>query len=52
MIPRTRKLERLEENITIFDFALSDAEMNDVASLARRDGRLLNWSYSGSPQWD
>jgi diketogulonate reductase-like aldo/keto reductase len=52
VIPRTSKLERLEENIAIFDFALSDAEMNDVASLARRDGRLLNWSYSGSPQWD
>jgi diketogulonate reductase-like aldo/keto reductase len=52
VIPRTSKIERLEENMTIFDFALSDAEMSEIASLARRDGRIVDWSFSGAPKWD
>jgi 2,5-diketo-D-gluconate reductase B len=52
VIPRTSKIERLEENISIFDFALTDTEMSEVASLARRDGRIVDWSFSGSPKWD
>lgn len=49
-IPRTSKVERLAENIAIFDFALTDAEMREIAALARRDGRLVDWAWS--PQWD
>src|SRR6478735_8848724 len=52
VIPRTSRIERLEENFAIFDFALSHAEMNEIAALAHRDGRLVDWSYSGSPKWD
>jgi hypothetical protein len=26
--------------------------MAEIAQLARRDGRLVDWSYSGSAQWD
>jgi diketogulonate reductase-like aldo/keto reductase len=52
VIPRTSRIERLEENIAVFDFALSYAEMNEIAALAHRDGRLVDWSYSGSPKWD
>jgi len=52
VIPRTSKLERLEENLAIFDFSLSDAEMAEIASLASRRGRIVDWSYSGSPNWD
>jgi len=52
VIPRTSKIERLEENISIFDFALPDAEMSEIASLARRDGRIVDWSFSGSAKWD
>jgi 2,5-diketo-D-gluconate reductase B len=52
VIPRTSKLERLSENASIFDFALSDAEMAQVASLARPDGRLVDWAYSGRMKWD
>jgi len=49
-IPRTSKVERLEENISIFDFALTDAEMKAIAGLARRGGRIVDWAYS--PKWD
>jgi 2,5-diketo-D-gluconate reductase B len=51
-IPRTSRVERLEENFAIFDFELSDAEMAEIEKLARRDGRVVDWSYSGSPKWD
>jgi diketogulonate reductase-like aldo/keto reductase len=49
-IPRSSKVERLVENIAIFDFALSDAEMAEIAGLARADGRLIDWAWS--PKWD
>jgi 2,5-diketo-D-gluconate reductase B len=52
VIPRTSKIERLEENISIFDFALTDTEMTEIGNLARRDGRIVDWSFSGSPKWD
>ena len=49
-IPRTSKVERLAENIEIFDFELSDEEMREIAGLARPDGRLVDWAWS--PKWD
>jgi len=52
VIPRTSKLERLSENAAIFDFALSEAEMAEIAGLAHRDGRLVDWAYSGRTKWD
>ncbi|MGH6726673.1 MAG: aldo/keto reductase [Pseudolabrys sp.] len=50
VIPRTSKVERLEENLAIFDFDLTDAEMKEIAGLARRGGRIVDWAYS--PKWD
>ena len=52
VIPRTSRLERLSENLAIFDFELSESEMAEIAELARRDGRIVDYAYSGSPQWD
>ncbi len=49
-IPRTSKVERLAENIAIFDFELSAEEMREIAGLARSDGRLTDWAWS--PKWD
>jgi 2,5-diketo-D-gluconate reductase B len=42
VIPRTSKIERLSENLAIFDFKLTDAEMTAIAKLARSDGSVLN----------
>jgi diketogulonate reductase-like aldo/keto reductase len=50
VIPRTSKIERLEENFAIFDFELSDAEMREIAGLARSGGRIVDWTWS--PKWD
>jgi 2,5-diketo-D-gluconate reductase B len=52
VIPRTSKLERLSENAAIFDFTLSEREMHDIAALGHRDGRIVDWSYSGRAKWD
>jgi 2,5-diketo-D-gluconate reductase B len=52
VIPRTSKVERLSENAAIFDFALDKSEMTSIAALARRDGRLVNFAFSGPQDWD
>jgi 2,5-diketo-D-gluconate reductase B len=52
VIPRTSRSERLSENLAIFDFELSADEMEEIAQLAHRDGRIVDYAYSGSPQWD
>ena len=49
-IPRTSRVERLDENLAIFDFALSDAEMAEIPRLARPDGRVVNPPHG--PKWD
>jgi len=52
VIPRTSRVERLSENAAIFDFSLSDEDMTEVAGLARRRHRLVDWAFSGQPRWD
>ena len=50
VIPRTSKVERLEENLAVFDFSLSETEMAEIARLGRRGGRIVDWTWS--PKWD
>jgi diketogulonate reductase-like aldo/keto reductase len=50
VIPRTSKVERLAENLANLEFDLSDAEMREIAGLARPGGRIVDWSWS--PKWD
>ena len=45
-IPKTAKTERLSENLNVFDFALTDAEMARMSALTRPNSRLVN-----EPQW-
>jgi 2,5-diketo-D-gluconate reductase B len=52
VIPRTAKIERLESNAAIFDFTLSDDEMARIGGLAHPRGRVVNYAYSGAPEWD
>jgi 2,5-diketo-D-gluconate reductase B len=50
VIPRTSKVERLSENMSVFDFELSAADMAEVDALAKPAGRVVavNWA----PKWD
>jgi len=50
VIPRTSKIERLSENLAVFDFKLSDAEMQEIRKLASPGGRLVD--MSSGPKWD
>jgi diketogulonate reductase-like aldo/keto reductase len=52
VIPRTSKVERLSENLGALDFELTADEIDEIAGLAHRGGRVVNFSYSGSPEWD
>lgn len=40
-IPRTSSAERARENLNIFDFSLSDAEMAEIHALADPEGRIV-----------
>jgi diketogulonate reductase-like aldo/keto reductase len=49
-IPRTSRIERLSENIDIFDFALSDEEMHEISGMGSAKGRLTDFGFA--PKWD
>src|SRR5260221_4598095 len=49
-IPRTSKIERLSENIDIFDFALSDDEMQRISQMGSAKGRFTEFGFA--PKWD
>jgi 2,5-diketo-D-gluconate reductase B len=50
VIPRTSKVERLTENMSIFDFVLTPQEMAEVDALAKPAGRVV--SVGWAPNWD
>jgi 2,5-diketo-D-gluconate reductase B len=49
-IPRTSKLERLSENIEIFDFELIEDDMKAISAMGSPEGRLTNYGFA--PKWD
>jgi 2,5-diketo-D-gluconate reductase B len=49
-IPRTSRIERLSENIDIFDFSLDDEDMAAIAGLANPKGRFTDYGFA--PKWD
>src|SRR5712672_3012733 len=49
-LPRTSRLERLSENIEIFDFELSDEDMRQISAMGSAKGRLTDFGFA--PKWD
>jgi 2,5-diketo-D-gluconate reductase B len=49
-IPRTSRIERLSENIDIFDFVLSGDEMRQISQMGSAKGRLTDFGFA--PKWD
>jgi 2,5-diketo-D-gluconate reductase B len=49
-IPRTSRIERLSENIEVFDFVLSDDEMLQISAMGSAKGRLTDFGFA--PKWD
>jgi len=50
-IPRSSNPARIAENLQVFDFELSAAEMQRIHALARPDGRIAN-PAGRAPAWD
>jgi 2,5-diketo-D-gluconate reductase B len=49
-IPRTSRIERLSENIEVFDFELSADEMQQIFALTGVGRRLTDFGFA--PKWD
>jgi len=49
-IPRTRKVERLEQNLNVFDLDLTDAEVAAIQALQSTGLRVVNPDFA--PSWD
>lgn len=49
-IPRSSRPERIAENLKVFDFALSDAEMAAISALRSQGYRICDYEFS--PTWD
>ncbi|OAJ57282.1 2,5-didehydrogluconate reductase [Paraburkholderia ginsengiterrae] len=50
-LSRTSKIERLPENLAVFDFELQDEDMAAIHARARPNSRIVN-PPGLSPQWD
>ena len=50
-IPRSTNPGRIAENLDVFDFSLSEAEMQKIATLKRPDGRIAD-PAGRAPTWD
>jgi diketogulonate reductase-like aldo/keto reductase len=49
-IPRTSRVERLSENLNVFDFALTPSEMAEISAMGSAQGRLTDFAFA--PNWD
>lgn len=49
-IPRSTKPEHVQSNFEIFDFELTDEQMDEITALHREDGRIVSPSFA--PAWD
>ena len=49
-IPRTSKIERLSENLDVFDFELSEQDMTDIFAMGSAGGRMTDFAFA--PTWD
>lgn len=51
-LSKTANVDRLQENFDVFDFELSEADMAEIAKLAKPDGRIVNPAHLRPPHWD
>lgn len=49
-IPRSTNPDHVASNFDVFDFELSEQQMDEITALQREDGRLISPSFA--PDWD
>ena len=49
-IPRSTRVDRIRENLAVFDFSLDDEDMTAIDALRSRGSRLCDSDFS--PEWD
>lgn len=49
-IPRSTNADRIEENLSVFDFELAEEDMKVISTLGSNNQRLCDFEFS--PQWD
>ena len=49
-VPRSSNPDHVQSNFEVFDFELSEEEMNEITSLHSPEGRMINPSFA--PAWD
>lgn len=50
VIPKSRSLPRIEENFNLFDFELTNEQMQAISALQISNTRMINPAFA--PQWD
>ena len=50
VIPKAASVEHIKSNYDVFDFELTQEEMDKITGLAREDGRKVNPDFA--PDWD
>lgn len=51
MIPKSTHIERMEENFNVFDFALSEDEMQTIAALDKKQSSFFSHTDPAMVEW-
>lgn len=51
VIPKSTHIERMEENYNVFDFDLSEDEMNRIASLDKKESSFFSHQDPAMVEW-
>ena len=51
MIPKSTHIERMEENFSVFDFVLSDVDMNAIAALDKNESSFFSHQDTSMVEW-
>ncbi|MCI8554789.1 MAG: aldo/keto reductase [Clostridiales bacterium] len=51
VIPKSTHVERIQENFDVFDFVLSDGEMEDIAALDKEESSFFSYEDPATVEW-